>query len=361
MIERIQSIIGKIKPIEEDVVLAAVKQHDAMAIPKGSLGRLHELSIKVVGIAGSLDYTIRNKVIAVMAGDHGVAEEGVSLFPQEVTGQMVENFLRGDASISALARHAGARVVVVDMGVNGDIPGYKTRNAAGANRFVCKKIGRGTANIAKGPAMTREEALRTLCAGMEVFEEEATVGVDIVGTGDMGIANTTPSAAIACAVTGMAPEEVVGHGTGLDEKGRTRKVGIVKQVLSVNEPDLKDPVDILAKVGGYEIGGLTGWILAACTRRVPVVIDGFISTAAALLAVKLSGLVRDYLIAGHRSREKGHALCLEFLRLDPVLDLDMRLGEGTGAALAMGIVEAASKLFHEVASFSDAKVTDPGQ
>ncbi len=357
--EMLEKVVNEVKAVDDTVIQEAKSRHNAMAIPRGSLGRLHELSTKVVGVAGSLDYRIHHKVVAVMAGDHGVAQEGVSLFPQEVTQQMVHNFLRGKASISVLARHVGARVVVVDMGVNGEIEASEGNKGAGADRFVDKKVGKGTANICRGPAMTGDEAIRSICGGIEVFEEEWEKGVHLIGTGDMGIANTTPSAAVVAAAIGGHPAEIVGYGTGIDERTRRTKVEVVERALEVNKPRREDAVDMLTKVGGYEIGGLMGWILAACSHGVPVVIDGFISTGAALLAVTLAPRVKDYLIAGHRSQEKGHSLALDFLGLDPVIDLEMRLGEGTGAALAIGIVEASLKLFHEVASFGEARVTDP--
>ncbi len=306
--------------------------------------------MRVAGIMGTPRPRIAHKVIVTMAGDHGVVVEGVSAYPQEVTAQMVYNFLRGGAAINVLARHIGARVVVVDMGVVVDLDPHP--------HLVVKKVGYGTHNIAQGPAMSREEAIRSILNGAAVVEAEIAKGLDILGTGDMGIGNTTPSAAIAAAITGYAPGEVVGRGTGVDDAGFFRKMSVVQRALQVNRPDPLDGLDVLHKVGGFEIGGLVGAILAAAAHRRPVVVDGFISTAAALIAVTLAPQVRPYLIAAHRSQERGHQLMLEWLGLEPLLDLDLRLGEGTGAALAVNIVEAACKVLDEMATFAEAGVSE---
>ena len=285
-----------------------------------------------------------------MAGDHGVAAEGVSAFPSEVTPQMVLNFLYGGAAINVLARHVGARVTIVDMGVATEMEPHPD--------LVNKKIALGTDNIAKGPAMTRQQAIQAIEAGAEVVEAEIANGLDILATGDMGIGNTTPSAAIAAALTGRTPKEIVGRGTGVDDDGLQRKITAVENALKVNLPKAEDGLDILAKVGGFEIGGLAGAILAAVAHRKPVVIDGFISTAAAMIAVSLEPKVGDYLISAHRSQELGHQIMLEWLGLEPILDLSLRLGEGTGAVLAMSLVEAACKILSEMATFSEAGVSD---
>ncbi len=347
---RLQQIIRQIKPLDAEAMRLARARQDQLTKPQGSLGRLEELSIQVAGIQGKARPVIEEKVIVTMAADHGVVEEGVSLFPQEVTAQMVLNFLRGGAGINILARHVGARVVVVDMGVVGGfepLPG-----------LVCKMIDFGTKNMARGPAMTRQQALEAVEAGIEVVEGELAKGMDILGVGDMGIGNTTASSAIAAAITGAPVARVTGRGTGVDDERLRHKIEVIERALEVNRPDPTDPLDVLAKVGGFEIGGLAGAILGAAAHRVPVVLDGFITGAAALIAVGLAPQVRDYLIAAHRSVEAGHPLVLEHLGLRPLLDLDMRLGEGTGAALGICLVEAAVRILNQMATFAEAGVSE---
>jgi nicotinate-nucleotide--dimethylbenzimidazole phosphoribosyltransferase len=307
--------------------------------------------VQLAGITRTPIPKLQHKVIVTMAGDHGVAREGVSAFPQEVTAQMVLNFLRGGAAINVLARHVGARNVVVDMGVAADL--------APDPALVSRRVAPGTASITRGPAMSREQALQAVLAGAEVVQEEAAArGLDILGTGDMGIANTTPSAAIAAAITGHSPRDLVGRGTGLDDAGLALKTQAVQQALDVNQPDPNGALDVLAKVGGFEIAGLAGAILGTAALSRPVVVDGFISTAAALIAVGLAPQVKPYLIASHRSQETGHRLMLEWLGLHPLLDLDLRLGEGTGAALGIFIAEAACRILAEMATFDEAGVSD---
>lgn len=328
---------------------AARARQGQLTKPAGSLGRLEALSIQIAGITGQAVPVIQHKVITTMAGDHGVVAEGVSAFPQEVTPQMVANFLHGGAAINVLARHVGARVVIVDMGVAVDLPPHPD--------LVVKKIAYGTANLAQGPAMSRQQAGRALLAGAEVIQVEIAGGLDILGTGDMGIGNTTPSAAIAAALSGRDPADIVGRGTGLDDAGLAHKIAVVRQALAVNQPDPNDALDVLAKVGGFEIAGLAGAMLAAAANRIPVVIDGFISTAAAMIAVTLAPALRPHLIAAHRSQEPGHAIMLDWLNLEPLLDLRMRLGEGTGAALAISLAEAACKTLAQMATFAEAAVS----
>ncbi|MCX5703942.1 MAG: nicotinate-nucleotide--dimethylbenzimidazole phosphoribosyltransferase, partial [Candidatus Omnitrophica bacterium] len=318
--------------------------------PQGSLGRLEELAKLIVGITGLENPCLKNKVIFTLAADHGVTEEKVSAYPKEVTAQMVYNFIRGGAAINVLANHVGAKVIVVDMGVASDLNPDP--------RLVVKKINYGTKNIAQGPAMTRDEALKSICAGIEVFEDEFKNGIDIVGTGEMGIGNTTASSAITAVFTGKAVEEISGKGTGLDDEGLRNKINIIKKSISLNKPAPADPIDVLSKVGGFEIGGLTGIILAAAARKVPVVLDGFISGAAALIAFHLEPKVKEYLIASHCSAEKGHRVILEHIGLKPILDLSLRLGEGTGAALGIGLAEAAIKILTQMATFKSAKVSE---
>ena len=322
-----------------------------LAIPTGSLGRLEEFATIYASIKGSPDATIKHKVVFTMAGDHGVASEGVSVFPQEVTRQMVKNFLDGGATISVLARHVGARVVVVDCGVKADfepVDGLKI-----------KKVGYGTDNIAHGPAMSREQAIESLEAGIESFNEELLNGIDIIATGDMGIANTTPSSAIIACLTGTDLGKVTGRGTGLDDKGVDNKINVISTALDVNKPDPSDPIDVLSKVGGFEIGGIAGLCLAAASHRTPVLIDGFISTAAALIACAIEPKVNEYLISSHTSTENGHKIALKKLQKKAILNLDLRLGEGTGAVLAMNLVEAGVKILTQMATFSEAEVSPP--
>jgi nicotinate-nucleotide--dimethylbenzimidazole phosphoribosyltransferase len=293
---------------------------------------------------------VERKAVIVMAADHGVAREGVSAYPAEVTQQMVLNFLHGGAAINVLARQAGARVTVVDVGVSADfepMPG-----------LIQRKVMCGTRNQAEGPAMRREEAEQALLVGVDVLNDEAGRGLDIVATGDMGIGNTTPSSAIAAAITGLPVAQVVGRGTGIDDQGLERKIKVIERSLAVNRPDANDAMDVLQKVGGLEIAGLAGVMIAAASRRIPVVVDGFISTAAAMIAVGLAPGTRNYLISAHQSVEVGHQAMLKHLNLKPLLDLNMRLGEGTGAALAFHLIEASTRILREMATFGEAGVSD---
>ena len=348
----LEELIANIRPLDTAAMQSVRARQDRLTKPQGSLGRLEELSIQIAGMTGLTAPHIQHKLVIVMAGDHGVTAEGVSAFPREVTVQMVENFLNGGAAINVLARHAGARVVVVDMGVASDIPAYPG--------LIVKKIGYGTGNIVREAAMSREDAVRAVLAGAQVVADEAANGLDILVPGDMGIGNTTPSAAIAASILGKAGGSVVGRGTGVDDAGWQRKVEAVDKAIWLHHPEPTDGLDVLAKLGGFEIGGLAGAMLAAASRRVPVLVDGFISTAAAMLAVQIAPPVRHYLIAAHRSHENGHTLMLEWLGLPPLLDLGLRLGEGSGAALALPIVEAACKLVTEMATFGEAGVSEKG-
>lgn len=347
----ISEIIKHIRPLDQAAMNAARERQNQLTKPTGSLGRLEELSIRLAGMQRSAKPSIKEKVIITMAGDHGVVAEGVSAYPQEVTPQMVLNFLHGGAAINVLARHTGARVVVVDMGVANEIP---TTDVS----LLRRRVGAGTANLVKGPAMRREKAEESIQHGIEVALAEIAKGADILGTGDMGIGNTTPSAAIAACILECAPEEIVGRGTGVDDAGLTRKVNAVKHGLKINKPNGEDGIDVLAKVGGFEIGGLAGVILGAASQGVPVMVDGFISTAAALIAVTIAPQCRPYLISAHRSMEKGHGMILTWLGLDPLLELDLRLGEGTGAVLGISLAEAACKILNEMATFDEAGVSE---
>jgi nicotinate-nucleotide--dimethylbenzimidazole phosphoribosyltransferase len=350
---RLKDVVAGIPQPDAQAAEAARARQDSLTKPQGSLGRLEELSIQLAAITGQPIPAIKHKVIITMAGDHGVARDGVSAYPPEVTPQMVLNFLGGGAAINVLARHVGARIVVVDMGVAYDFEPHPD--------LLIKKIAPGTNSIARGPAMTRTQAEQAVEAGIEVVEAEIARGMDIVGTGDMGIGNTTPSAAIAATLTGEPVSKIVGRGTGIDDAGLARKVEVIERALAVNKPDPQDGLDILAKVGGFEIGGLAGVILGAAANRKPVMIDGFISTAAALLAITLAPQVRPYLIAAHRSQEQGHGIMLAWAGLKPLLDIDLRLGEGTGAALGISLAEAACKILAEMATFDEAGVSSKGE
>lgn len=345
-----EEIVSSIKPLDEATMQAARERQNNLTKPAGSLGRLEEISIQLAGMTGKAIPSIKEKVIITMAGDHGVVAEGVSAFPQEVTPQMVMNFLAGGAAINVLARHIGARVVVVDMGVANEIQGA-------GEKLIRRKVGLGTANLAKGPAMTREQAVESIQSGIEIALAEIARGADIIGTGDMGIGNTTPSAAIACALMNQSPEKIAGRGTSVDDEGLKRKISVIQRALEVNKPNANDGLDVLSKVGGFEIGGLAGVMIGAASKRVPVMVDGFISTAAAMIAVTLAPQCKDYLISAHRSKEYGHGAMLEWLGLKPLLDFDLRLGEGTGAALGISMAEAACKILAEMATFGEAGVS----
>lgn len=326
------------------------RQLDQLTKPPGSLGRLEELVVRLAAISGVCPPALRDPVIFTLAGDHGVVAQGVSAYPQIVTAQMVENFLRGGAAVNVLARYAGARVVVADLGVAAPLPRHRDLRDC--------KIAPGTADMTRGPAMTREQAVRAVEAGIALVEAERARGADLIGTGEMGIGNTTAASALVAALTGAAVESVTGPGTGVDAAGRWRKLDAIRRALDVNQPDPADALDTLAKVGGFEIAGLVGVILAGAAYRVPVVLDGFIAGAAALTAVRLKPDARGALLAAHRSAEPGHARVLEALGLEPYLDLGMRLGEGTGAALCISLARAACAVLSEMATFKSAGVTD---
>lgn len=346
----LKALSGTIRPVETKWYALAQQRLDSLTKPPGSLGRLEEFAARLVAVYGTQMPELPRKVVFTFAGDHGIAAEGVSAFPAEVTAQMVLNFVAGGAAINVLARHAGAEVVVVDVGVNFDFdasPG-----------LVRKKALYGTGNIARGPAMTTDEALACLRTGKELAAEYAGKGYRLFATGEMGIANTTPAAAIAAVITGRPVEEVTGSGTGISDRALAKKMHLIRQAIETNRPDPADGLDVLKKVGGAEIGGIAGLCLGAAERGIPVVVDGFISTAGALIAHRLNPLTTDYLFAAHRSAEKGHRAMLAHMNLKPILDLDLRLGEGTGAALAMTILDAGLKIYREMATFAEAGVTD---
>lgn len=348
-VRNLEQVIREIRDLDERAMKLARERQDQLTKPQGSLGMLEEISIKLAGITGNPRPMIGDRVVIVMAGDHGVVEEGVSAFPQEVTPQMVYNFIRGGAGINVLARHVGARVTVVDIGVAAQIDDPHVK--------ACK-VKAGTDNMTRGPAMSREEAISAIEVGIETVKEEIYKGATIIGTGDMGIGNTTPSSAILAAFTDVPVEKVVGRGTGIDDARLRHKIAVIERALLVNRPDPQDPMDVLAKVGGLEIAGLTGCILGAAANHVPVIVDGFISGVAALVAARLTSKAANYMVASHVSAEPGHKMTLDIIGLKPMLDMDMRLGEGTGAALAMNIIEVACKVLSEMATFAEAGVSE---
>lgn len=348
--------IDKIKDPDAAVAALAQKRLDNLTKPQGSLGRLEEIAKQISAMTGSLNHKMDKKLIIVMAADHGVTSEGVSAYPKEVTVQMVYNFLRGGAGINVLAKHAGADVVVVDAGVASDL---EIENITGSyeSLFINKKIGYGTKNMAAGPAMTKIQAIESLEAGISVATAMIDKGYGIVGTGDMGIGNTTASSAIASCICGAEVELVTGYGTGIDDKGYQQKTGTIKKALAVNRPDAGDGIDVLSKVGGFEIGAIAGVVIGCASRRIPVVIDGFISGAGALIAATVAPGCMEYIVASHCSVEKGHKIILDKLNIKPLFNFDMRLGEGTGAALGISICQAAMKILNEMATFGEAGVS----
>lgn len=342
--------VESIAPLDAGAVAAARARQDTLTKPPGSLGRLEDLAAMLAGVFGEATPQIGRKAVILAAGDHGVVAEGVSAYPQEVTPQMVYNFLRGGAGINVLARHAGAEMVILDAGVAADLEPHPLLRAV--------KVAYGTANMAVGPAMTREQAVRCLEIGIDAAGEQVAAGADLIACGDMGIGNTTAASAITAVITGSDPAAVTGRGTGLDDPGLAHKIAVIRRAIAVNNPDPKDGLDALTKVGGLEIGVLAGAMLGTAANRRPVVVDGFISGAAALIAWRIAPAARDYFIAAHQSVEPGHRVGLEAMGLTPLLDLGMRLGEGTGAALAMHLIEAAARCLSEMATFAEAGVSD---
>ena len=336
--------------INEEIRKQAAERQNLLTKPTGSMGRLEELSIDIAGMTGVVAPELNKRAVFLMAADHGIAREGVSPYPTEVTSQMVMNFLNHGAAINVLTKQSRSDVVIVDIGVNynfPDLPG-----------LVRRKVAKGTANMLHEDAMTMEQAEEALQIGMDVLNQAADNGLQMAATGEMGIGNTTSAAAITAVLCGKEPAEVTGRGTGLDDAGLTRKVAIIEQVLEKRKPDANDPMDILCKIGGLEIAGMAGVTIAAASRRIPLVMDGLISTAAAALADALVPGVRNYLIAGHRSPEIGHKYLLEKLGKYPLLQLDMRVGEGTGAALAFQLIDAANNILRDMATFESAGVSN---
>lgn len=344
----LEKTLKKISPPDGSIDSEARKHLDRLTKPQGSLGKLEELARRVACVQGEIPPRLGRKLIFVFAADHGIALEGVSAYPREVTVQMTYNFLNGGAAINVLARHFGVDVEIVDIGVDCDFPPLE--------RLLSLKIRKGTANFARGPAMTRDEAIKSLETGIRLAQEAASQTIFLLGAGDMGIGNTSSAAATFCALTRLPARAVTGRGTGIDTTTWEKKVSLIEKALALNRPDPKDPVDVLAKVGGLEIGAIAGLIVGGAAERVPLVLDGYIATAAGLLAQRLHPAVSNFLFASHLSAEIGHQIMLQELGLKPILDLEMRLGEGTGAAVAMGLIEAAVKIMREMATFESATV-----
>ncbi len=346
--EQLTAVLDSVRALPADAEAAAWARLDSLTKPPRSLGRLEEIAARVAAVQATDRPSVQRKVIVLAAGDHGVVRRGVSPYPQDVTWQMVANFSAGGAAINQIAESVGAEIVLVDVGVAHDLSGLDGVRDA--------KIAWGTNDLSTGPAMSREDCAEAVLVGVRIARELAEEGFEVVGTGEMGIGNSTSAAALASAFTGVAAEAVVGAGTGLDSAGVERKAEIVREALVVNEALLGDPLGCLAALGGFELACLAGVVLGCAEERACVVADGFISGAAALAAVRMCPSARDYLFASHRSVEPGHAVVLEALGLAPVLELDMRLGEGTGAALAMGLMDAAARMLSGMATFAEAHV-----
>jgi nicotinate-nucleotide--dimethylbenzimidazole phosphoribosyltransferase len=334
----------------EGVATETQRRLDRLTKPLGSLGRLEELAVQYCAITGERKPAVPRGMVFTFAADHGVVDEGVSAYPRNVTAQMVLNFLRGGAGVNVLARHAGVEIRVVDIGVAHDF--------GAITGLIHRKLMMGTRNMLHAPAMDRTTAEHALLIGIELAADAVRQGAGLIGTGEMGIGNTTASAAIVAAMTGEAVETVTGMGTGIDEQGRARKIAVIERALAFHRANRHDAVDVVSKVGGLEIAAMAGLILGGAAAKVPVVLDGFIAGAAALIAVGLQPRCRQYMIASHRSVERGHRVVLESLGLKPLFDLDLRLGEGTGACLGMGLVQAAIKVLTEMATFDEAGVSE---
>ena len=346
----LERTLRAITPLDQTAMAAARARQAALTKPAGSLGILERLHMQLAGIAGNPCPTLESPWIVVMAGDHGVTAEGISPYPQRVTGEMVRNFAAGGAAINVLARDAGAQLVVVDLGV-------AWHNRPPPAGMVRRSLAGGTANLVRAAAMSRAQAQRGIEVGIETVERAVADGADLIALGEMGIGNTTASAALIAALAGQPPREVTGPGSGLDHEGWERKVTVVERALARHRPSPADPLGALAAVGGFEIAGLVGAIVGAAGARRPVLLDGLIAGAAALVAVGLCPAVRPYLIASHRSPEPGHRVALEYLELEPLIELGLRLGEGSGAAIALHLVRLACRLPREMATFAEAGVS----
>ena len=345
--ELYEKIKAGIKPAYEDSMKKAAERLDKLAKPIGSLGKLEDLAVKISGMTGKQNNSFEKKVTIIMAADNGVAEEGVSACPQAVTTIQTINFLKGVTGVCVLSKHAGADIRVVDIGVASDLeyPG-----------LINRKIRKGTSNMAKGPAMSREEAVKAIETGIEMVSQLVKEGYSLFGTGEMGIGNTSTSSAVAMTFLGCSAEETVGKGAGLTEEGYNNKKSVIKKAINVNKPDPKDPIDVLSKVGGFDIAGMTGCFLGAAYYRVPIVVDGFISAAAALTAYRINPMVKDFIIPSHCSEEPGYKKAMGEIGIKPMLDLNMRLGEGSGCPLAFNIIEAAEVVISEMATLDEAMI-----
>ena len=346
----LRETIDRIQPTDPRLLAQAQARLDRLTKPVGSLGRLEELAARYVMITGELKPQIPRGAVFTFAADHGVTAEGVSAYPSAVTPQMILNFLRGGAAVNVLARHVGIEVRVVDIGVNFDFEA--------APGLIHKKVMPGTKNLLAESAMSPAQAEQALQVGIELAREAAQQGIGLIGTGEMGIGNTTASSAITAVLPGRPVSEVTGRGTGIDDASHAHKIEVIQRALVLHRLDQADAMQVLTKVGGLEIAGLAGLMLGAAAARIPVVLDGFIAGAAALIAVGLQPRCKDYLIASHRSVERGHQAILEHLGLKPLFDLDLRLGEGTGACLGMSLVFAAIKVLTEMATFDEAGVSE---
>jgi len=347
---QLEKLDVQIEAVDQSWLEQAAARQLTLTKPPGSLGRLEEIANRLAAIQHTTTPNTARKRIYVVAADHGVTAEGVSAYPREVTAQMVANFLAGGAAINVLGRHRDIEVRIVDAGVDADLESRA--------ELINLKHLRGTANFARGPAMSRDEAERLLAAGIDLARTAKADGIQLLGIGEMGIGNTTAASAITAALTSLDPANLTDRGTGVDDQRLAHKIEVIRRALAVNQPDPNDAIDVLAKVGGAEIAVMTGVVIGAALNRIAVIADGFISTAAAALAVSLCSNARGYLFLAHRSVERGHAALIDLIGLEPLLDLRMRLGEGTGAALAMHLVDASARLLSEMATFSEANVSD---
>jgi len=342
--QQLATFAAAIPALDEAAMQQAAERWNFLTKPLGSLGQLELVGQRLAGLQGTIYPSVDRKAVVVMCGDHGVTAEGVSAFPQEVTGLMIDNFVRGGAAVNVLARQMQADVLVVDIGAKG---------AVKREGVLLRNVKQGTDNMAQGPAMTRDEALAALNVGIEIATELAVSGVQVIALGEMGIGNTTPSAALAAVLTGHPLAELVGRGTGIESAQVAHKRAVIERALTVNQPNPQDGLDVLAKVGGLEIAGLAGVVIGAARAGVAVLIDGVIATAAALVAVRIAPRAHTCLFASHLSEEPAHAVMLAALELQPLLHLNMRLGEGTGAVLAMPLLDASTRIVREMATFAD--------
>lgn len=343
----LENLLSKISPLDIEAMKAAQNRLDKLTKPLGSLGKLEEIVVRLSGINGSPSPKVDNKATVVMCADNGVVEEGVSSCPKSVTATVTCNFTRGITGVCVFSRLTGAKLIIVDIGVDADIP-YDT--------ILNRKIRNGTWNMAKGPAMTREEAIKAILIGIDIVKDMKAEGINLFGTGEMGIGNTSTSSAVAAVFTGMPVIELVGIGSGLSKEAYCNKIEVVKRAIKINQPDPNDPIDVLAKVGGLDIAGLTGCFLGAAIYRIPIVIDGFISAVAALAAIRIKPEAREYMFPSHGSAEPGTQAVMKELNMEPMLNLNMRLGEGTGAALGYQIIDAAIAAYTQMGSFDEANI-----